>query len=230
MRIVAKIATAGVAGLSRFPVPNATIEECLTPDGRLDEYKARHALNCDQVQIGSKDDRRVIAFTMEYLKQMRSVVEHLAERVGPDAASVDDEKGFRTSAATKNDRRCERNMKRGRHAFCRTDITGCADGIHARLTVQNPREAMGAAENFARDFAVMCARILIYLRENITTTHITLIEGDGASGVFADAAELDRRCALQRMRETCPNRVNGRYCSPIRPDCPLYQNGKCKEP
>ena len=120
MRIVAKIATAGVAGLSRFPVPNATIEECLTPDGRLDEYKARHALNCDQVQIGSKDDRRVIAFTMEYLKQMRSVVEHLAERVGPDAASVDDEKGFRTSAATKNDRRCERNMKRGRRGGARS--------------------------------------------------------------------------------------------------------------
>ena len=231
MRIVAKIATAGVAGLSRFPVANAEIDECLTPDGRLDEAKARAALNCEQVQIGQKDDRRVIAFSLEYLKQMRSVVERLAENInaqGEVAASVTDEKGYRTEAVTPGDRACERRMKKGRFAFCRTDITSCADGIHVKLTVQNPREVVGHTESFAYEFAVMCARILIYLREAITTTDLVLIEGEGAQGVYADAAAMNRRDDLRKLRDGCERLRNG-YCSPCKPDCPLYNNGKCKE-
>jgi len=231
MRIVAKIATAGVAGLSRFPVANAEIDECLTPDGHLDESKARAALNCEQVQIASTDDRRVIAFGLEYLKQMESIVRHLAENInaqGETTAAVTDEKGCRTEAVTPGDRACERRMKKGRFAFCRTDITSCADGIHVKLTVQNPREVVGHTESFAYEFAVMCARILIYLKAEITTTDIVLIEGEGASGVFADAAAMNRRDDLRKLRDGCPNRVNG-YCSPCKPDCPLYANGKCKE-
>ena len=231
MRIVAKIATAGVAGLSRFPVANAEIDECLTPDGRLDEAKARAALNCEQVQIASTDDRRVVAFSLEYLKQMRSVVERLAENInaqGEVAASVTDEKGCRTEAATPGDRACERRMKKGRFAFCRTDITSCADGIHVKLTVQNPREVVGHTESFAYEFAVMCARILIYLKAEIATTDIVLIEGEGAQGVYDDARKLNRRDDLRKLRAQCPNRVNG-YCSPCKPDCPLFCNGKCKE-
>ena len=231
MRIVAKIATAGVAGLSRFPVANAEIDECLTPDGHLDEAKARKALDCEQVQIASTDDRRVVAFALEYLKQMRSVVERLAENInaqGETTASVTDEKGYRTEAATPGGRACERRMKKGRFAFCRTDITSCADGIHVKLTVQNPREVVGHTESFAYEFAVMCARILIYLRENITQAEITLIEGEGAKGVYADAAAMNRRDDLRKLRDGCERRRNG-YCSPCKPDCPLYNNGKCKE-
>ena len=56
MRITAKIATAGVAGLSRFPVANYTIDECTSPDGRLDPAKTRRALDVEQVQFGSRDD------------------------------------------------------------------------------------------------------------------------------------------------------------------------------
>ena len=62
MRLTAKIATAGVAGLSRFPVANYTIDECTAPDGRLDPAKTRRALDVEQVQIGSKDDLRVLAY------------------------------------------------------------------------------------------------------------------------------------------------------------------------
>ena len=195
MRIVAKIATAGLSGLSRFPVANYTIDECTSPDGRLDPAKTRRALDVEQVQIGSRDDLRVLAFTLEYLTQQRSVVEKMAENMNRDgvAASVTDEKGVRTEAATPGDLRCERNMKKDRVAYVRTDITGCADGIHVRLSVQNPRDVVGHAELFAREYAIMCARILIYLRDAITTAKIVLIEGEGAQGVYADAEAMKRR-------------------------------------
>lgn len=181
MRITAKIATAGVAGLSRFPVANYTIEECTSPDGRLDPAKTRRALDVEQVQIGSKDDLRVLAFTLEYLTQQRSVVEKMAENMNRDgvAASVTDEKGVRTEATTPGDRRCERNMKRDRVVYVRTDVTGCADSIHVKLSVMNPRVVVGNAEPFAREYAIMCARILIYLREAITTARIRPHQGRG---------------------------------------------------
>lgn len=234
MRIVSKIATAGIAGLSRFPVPSASIEECLAPDGSLDEGKVRKALDIDQVQIASTDDRRVLAFAMEYLKQTRSVVEHLAKQLGPTEAeaSPDGRAALgqcRTSAATPGDSRCERNMRKGRYAFVRTDITGCLDGIHVRLTVQNPREVMGNAELFAHDFAVMCARILNYLADEIANSQIILIPGENCDNIFAEARDLDRRIDLRKKRDACPNLCNG-YCSPSNPSCPLYHNGKCKEP
>lgn len=234
MRLTMKIATSGTAGLSRFPVPDATIDECTDENGRFDEAAARAALDCQQIQIGSKDDRRVIAFTMEYLRQLRSVVERLAENINADkagdcAAAVTDEKGVRTEAQTPADRRCERNMEKGRVAYVRLDITGCRDGIHAKLSVANPRETVGGAEAFAREYAVMCARILVYLRANITTAKIALVEGEGAAGVFADAEDLDRRDDLAKMRGQCERLHNG-SCSPCKFDCPLYESGKCRNP
>ena len=233
MRITAKIATAGASGLSRFPSLRASISDCLAPDGSLDTAKMRRALDCDQVQFSSKDTRRTLAFAMEYLTQTESVVRRLAQTVnagGECNATVEDARGnYRTEAKTAGDRSCERRMNRGYHAYCRTDITDCADGIHAKLTVQNPRDVVGHTESFARQYAVMCARILIYLKENITTTAIVLVEGDGAQGVFDEAREMNRCCDLDKKRGGCPHLHNG-HCSPIVPDCPLYENGKCKEP
>lgn len=231
MRITAKIATSAHAGLSRFPVPNASIDECLT-DGRFDEAKARAALKCDQVQIGAKDDRRVLAFTMEFLKQQESVVKKLAagiNKIGECKAVVSGNNDVRTEAATPGDRQCERRMNQGRHAFVRADFSGCSDGIHAKLSVQNPFGVVGDVEGFAHNFAVMLARILIYLRDNITTAKITLAEGDGAAGVFAEAEEMDRTADLSKLRASCDRLHNG-ACSPCKFDCPLYRNGKCRNP
>jgi hypothetical protein len=75
----------------------------------------------------------------------------------------------------------------------------------------------------------MCARILIYLRDAITTAPIVLIEGEGASGVYADAKAMDRRDDLAKLRASCDRLHNG-SCSPCKFDCPLYRNGKCKDP
>ena len=232
MRIVAKIATAGASGVSRFPILSASIDECLNDKGRLDEQKARQSLDCEQIQFSSKDDLRVIAFAMEYLTQMETVVGRLMAKVneqGECAGGISEVPGYREEAATLGDFRCERNMKKGRYVFVRTDITSRADGIHVKLSVQNPKGVVGNAERFARNFAMTCGRILNYLRENITTAPIVLMEGDGVDGIFAEAAELDRKGELEQKRKSCPNHHNG-FCSPSNPTCPLYRNGRCREP
>ena len=232
MRIVAKIANSGSSCLSRFPVPDASVRECCNAAGRLDETKVRRALAVDQVQIGSKDDMPVLAFGLEYLSQQRAVVERLAHDLnasGDVAAAITDTRGVRTEPATPGDRRCERNMNHGRVAYFRTDVTSCRDGIHVKISVQNPRAVVGHTEAFARDYAVMCARILLYLRNSITTARIVLIEGDGADGIFAEARSLDRRDDLAKLRAACDRLHNG-HCSPINPDCPLYRCGRCALP
>ena len=86
--------------------------------------------------------------------------------------------------ATPEDRRTERNMAKGRHAYVRLDVTNCLDGLHVKVSVQNPHNVVGGAAVFARDYAVMCAQILAYLQRAVTTTSIVLIEGDGADGVL----------------------------------------------
>lgn len=231
MRIVAKIATAGVAGLSRFPVSKYTIDECLV-NGRLDPIKTRQALNVEQVQIGSRDDFPVLAFTLEYLTQQRSVVERMAENInhsGETVATVTEDKGIRTEAATLGDGKCERNMRRNRVAYVRTDISNCTDGLHVKLSVLNPKEVVGHTEKFAREYALICARIFLYLRDNIKTTKITLIEGEGVSGLYAEAELMNKQQDLSSLRKSC-NRLHNGNCSPCKFDCPLYHNGKCRDP
>lgn len=225
MRLTTKIATSGVSGLSRFPTPRATFDECLGPDGRLDMTKARVALDCEQIQVGSNDDLKCLAFTFEYLRQMRSVANHL----DPDNASTK-EVPLANAPRQSGETRCERNMRKGRYAYCRTDITSCQDGIHVKLSVQNPKEVVGVTENFARMFAIMCARILLYLKDNISTTTLHLIEGEGAKAIYEEAFAEEEKCALARKRKSCRRLKNGCYCSPIDVSCPLYCNGKCKEP
>lgn len=215
MRLTTKIATSGISGLSRFPTPRATFDQCLNEQGRLDPIKARHALNCEQIQIGSNDDIPCMAFTFEFLRQMEAVSSHFEPKAKLD---------------TKNEARCERNLKKGRYAFCRTDITSCLDGIHVKLSIHNPREVVGNTENYARIFGVFCARILLYLKSSITTTTVHLLEGEGAEGIYEEGQMEEQRAVNARKRKTCPNRKNGCFCSPIDKTCPLYENGKCREP
>lgn len=233
MRIDAKIASAGAGGISRFPVLNATIDECIGPNGRLDPALVRKSLDVEQVQIGSKDDMRVMAFAMEYLTLQRAIVERLAAQIEKDgecAASVSDSTSGNRKDATQFDRRSERRLNKGYVVYVRTDITGCQDGIHAKLSVRNPKGIVGNAESFARDYALRSARILNYMKGNIKTTAVVLIEGEGATGLFAEARGIDRMDDLERRRASCNRLVSGCFCSPADPACPLYKNGRCQAP
>ena len=72
-------------------------------------------------------------------------------------------------------------------------------------------------------------KTLVLHAGRIATAKITLIEGDGASGIFAEAEEMNRVGDLAKMRSECDRLHNG-SCSPCKFDCPLYRNGKCLDP
>lgn len=104
MRITTRIATAGKSGLSRFPVPDIDIDDCKDAEGHLDENKARRALSIEGVQWSNDDNRAIIAFVLEYLRQLKSVVNKISE---------DPKNDCRVSAETKGDSSCQRRMRRG---------------------------------------------------------------------------------------------------------------------
>lgn len=215
MRIVAKIATAGGAGLSRFPCLPCKVEELTGPDGRISDSRLRAALVMDQVTIGGKDELPELVFGAEYMGQVKNAIIKLSEKVNEDgecSSAVEDCDGDGSSDGS--DHRCERNMKRGRFVYCRTDITGCQDGIHAKLTVKNPRGVVGSAELFAYEYAVMCARILLYIKSQIHTTGVVLLEGEGCAGVIEAAKRSDAESEAARKAEVlkikranCTNRI-----------------------
>lgn len=243
MRITARIATAGQAGMSRFPVPSKTVDECKKPDGTLDDGLVSQALNCEGVMSSSDDNLAVKAFTLEYLKQQRSVVERLAETgYGSVATEGDEQTSVHTTAKTRLDASCERRLAKGRCAFVRSDIDMRQGRIRVRLSYANPREVVGYTEEFAGYYAEMCARILVYLRaefKRLSNQEILLVEGENCAGIFKRAEDandwFDRRDAARAdverrnaKRRSCPSMVNG-YCSPSNPKCECYLNGRCVE-
>lgn len=231
MRITIKIASSGASRLHRFPVAKYSIDECKNAGKGLDLVKVRQSLSVDGVQIADKDDMPVFAFALAYLSQQQSVLSHLAEKLNKegDCSAGVHEVGIRDESATPSDLRCLRRMNKDQVAYVRTDVTGCADGIHAKLSVMNPREVVGNTIFHAHDCAVLCARILIYLREAITTAPVVLLEGEGASGIYAEAEAMNRRDDFEKKRKTCPSHRNG-FCSPSNPDCPYYAVGRCQPP
>ena len=94
--------------------------------------------------------------------------------------------------------------------------------------IQNLR-ALGQSRRARAEAGVFVLDGEKLLREAITTARIVLIEGEGAQGVYSDADAMNRRDDLAKLRASCDRLHNG-SCSPCKFDCPLYRNGKCKDP
>lgn len=232
MRITAKIATAGKAGLSRFPCLKYTIAECLDKNGRLDYGKAVESISSEQVQWSEGDDRVVVAFALEYLKQQEAVVRSLAQDAANGAAVEweDEQKMVHLTGTTAGDMHCERNMKRGRFCYVRVDIRHREYGIRVSISSNNPKGVVGASEQFARDYAIMIARILGYIRSDTEKDgfEVRIVEGEGCEGVLADAASDNEKQDRKKISMTC-GRHAGCYCSKPKFDCPNYKDGRCTE-
>ena len=234
MRMVARIATAGESGLSRFPVMEKTIEECLNEKGELVESKIRSALNIEGVTFSSKDNLPVMHFCAEFMKQVRSVVEQMAKSDGSNV---------RTGSGKDEDSKCERRMDKGMFAFVRVDVDFVGDHIRARLGYSNPRNVVGCTELFAHDFAEMCARILNFMSKvfaRVAGVKVELASGDNCERIFDEAMETEQwierkkealriRDELIEKRKHCPYARLG-FCSPVQIGCPCLRDGYCVEP
>ena len=234
MRITAIIATAGEEALSVFPVANCSIEEMCT-NGAFDESKARKALSSPGITWSSNDCRPVIAFAAELMKQQHSVLANMSvkhhENMTLSNAVLDNPKD-----------KCQRNYLKGRYAFVRVDINWLSQSNTTKVTLSydNPKDVVGTCIDFAHDYAVMTARILLYLYRELngknSDYNIILAAGKNCEGLYHEAAWMDARddekkriAEINKDRETCSRRINNCYCSPIRPECPCYRRGKCEK-
>lgn len=230
MRINARIAVAGERGISRFPtVPD---DDCIGKDGKLDESRARQILSTEELITWAKDDdTAVMAFAIEFLRQLKNVVEWMNKQ--PD---VDVRYGV---AKTKLERRCTNKLEHGRYCHARVEIKRKADHISAKVQWSNPQGIVGeAADTIPPDFALLCVQVMMCIGDEIKKRggiEVRIIEGENCEGYIAKArainAENDRQLkvkALLEMRGACTRRVS-EYCSPANPTCACFkEGGRCK--
>lgn len=227
MRITLKVAAAGGVYMGRFPHIPTNIEDWKTEDDKLDIAKIRSDLRVfeDFIQFSNKDNRRTIAVTVEFLRQMCATFAKAVE----DPTTI-----ARNTPEKAVDKSLVRKMAKEQYGYVRFDIDEVGPKLRVRVGVSNPKGVVGNVIKNAKDFATDCARVLLYLQEELKKNVEVILQGrEGCEDIFEIAKERDRRSAarkvvedLNRMRVTCSNRV-GDYCSPSKPSCRCYLGGKC---
>jgi hypothetical protein len=221
-----KVAAAGDVYMGRFPNVPLNLDEYKTPTGRLDVGKVRAGLRDygEFIQFSSDDSPRTIAFALEFLRQFCCVC---------NKAAADPEADARVEVEKPVDRSLERKMEREKFGFCRIDFDEHGGMLRARVGIANPNDVVGSVLTCCRRFAVDCARVLLYLRDELGCVELAG-RGDLAD-LFEEAAWTQERIraknAVRRAnekRETCDRRVGG-FCSPSVPDCPCFSCGNCVE-
>ena len=227
MRITMRIAAAGTTYYSRFPGIASDMAEWKDADGNFDAAKFREELRGfdDFVQFSSNDSRRVITLSFEFLRQICGTFSKAAQ--DPDADA-------RMSIEKPVDRSLVRKMEREQFGFVRFDIDEVGGALRVRVGVANPKDVVGNVVKNAREFAVDCARVLLYLREQLKGHADVVLAGrEGCEDIFNEAVWRDKRAIARdevdtanAKRMTCPRRL-GAYCSPSDPRCRCYRDGEC---
>jgi len=245
MRITIPVSGDGSAWLSHMPEINFEPENLLDGRGRLilpkvialfeeaNEFHERK-FGRQMFMTGSGDTFNTYSMTVEFLRQLAAVTHWIENRPGA--------KAHVSSDGSPQDRRLERRMSRDQVAFCRIDVRDVSTGVKFVVGYGNPLgKVIGNCENGAREFAIYATRIILNMadevnaqsREKNAGLRVT-VEGRDPD-LIADAQRReeegrarDKRRAANAARRTCDNR-HGAYCSPSRPDCPCYHNGKCVE-
>lgn len=227
MRITMRIAAAGSTYYSRFPGIPTDMEDWKDADGNFNAAKFCEELRGfdDFVQFSSNDSRRVIALSFEFLRQICGTFSKAAENPDADA---------RMSIEKPVDRSLVRKMEREQFGFVRFDIDEIGPALRIRVGVANPKGVVGNVVKNARDFAVDCSRVLLYLREQLKGHADVVLAGrEGCEDIFDEAIWREKKAiardevdAANKKRQTCACRL-GAYCSPSDPRCRCYRDGKC---
>ncbi len=221
MRITTRLSTAGEAGFVSMPVMPRPADAYIH-DGAIDEAAIRRDLGGSRgVQFSSGDTRATLAFAVELLDRMKSLMN---ERVADDCGlSLPD--GRKSSA--------ERRFDRGKIAFVRVDVGEVADGLRVKVSAEDPRMVAGLAGEFAKTYAQVFADNVLDMSDGLGECgcHVRLVEGDGCAGVFAEARRrLDEAVVMARHAE-CPDHRRetpaGLMCAPCVFSCELYRDGRC---
>ena len=231
MRLHAKVAAnASGAFMGRFPTLPCEIDELCDDKGGIDVGKVRSALReyDELITWSAKDDVGTIALTLEFMRQMTNSVKELEKDVANDV---------RTTVDNATDRILERRMDKGKFASCRLDFDRSNGHLRVRMSYANPKDVVGAMDKSCRKFLLHCARILRNMTKHLAESGVRVVlMGLGeVSDIFAEAEYADAKCDAEKlveetnaMRIACKKRI-GDYCSPVTPDCPCFNCGKCIE-
>lgn len=227
MRITMRIAAAGTTYYSRFPGIPTEYGGWKDADGNFDAAKFREELRGfdDFVQFSSNDSRRVITLSFEFLRQICGTFSKAAENPDADA---------RMTIEKPVDRSLVRKMEREQFGFVRFDIDEIGAALRVRVGVANPKGVVGNVVKNAREFAVDCSRVLLYLREQLKGHADVVLAGrEGCEDIFDEAVWREKKAiardevdAANKKRMMCSRRL-GAYCSPSDPRCRCYRDGKC---
>ena len=184
MRLTTRISACGDKAISKFPFMRRTIEECCDKNGTLNEAIARESLKGDLVSFDSKDNSTTCAMALEYIRHLHACLDHLDD-------SDEDASGKEVSIT-------HRKMDSGKVVFVRLTIREKGDAIRLIYEIGNPYDIKGNALTYAWNFAVMCYRIGIWLKEGFAKgcgKVLILEEGKGARGIAEESARLNAKDA-----------------------------------
>jgi len=221
MRITTRIAAAADRSYTRIPFPSADLADCLNEAGKIDRIKAQLAFvggdgDYQPFTHSSDDDDCVYLAALTLMEQLHDAFHAAAERNDTDV---------NVGAVTRQDERLERNMGRGRYVIVRQDICRTLDGVRVNLSVGNPHNVVGQAEQEAWCYAATVIQLWLRIADQVKWLRV---ECRDRPEIVAEARERNRRAELRREYAVCPSRVNG-YCSPVRPQCPLFgAKGVCR--
>lgn len=191
MRLTIRISACGERALSQFPFMRRSIEECCDENGKLDESIAREALKGDLVTFDSKDNCTTCAMALEYIRHLHSCLDHMD----------DSSDGSDDACGRREEQIAHRKMDSGKVVFVRMTIREKGDAIRLIYEIGNPYDIKGNALTYAWNFAVMCYRIGIWLREGFArgcNKTLILEEGKGADGIADEAARLNAKDEAQQ--------------------------------
>lgn len=222
MRITLRITSAGDCW--SFGVPKIDIARCYPKDAdgveQFDEAEFRAQVrDCRAVQIGSDDRGPVCAFGALLLASVGEWLTDNDKNAGGDKA--------------KAARRIAARERRGASASVRIDLRNVAVTHKGRavrtvaVRIRNDDFGVVAAERFDWDCALIVADFCAtYSRRFVERGDPPLCFEPRTLLLVEELRRRREREEAEERRLSCERNAGG-FCSPIKPDCPNYRNGKC---
>ena len=222
MRITLKITSSGDCW--SFSLPKVALAKCYPKDGRgeerFDEAEFRREVrDCRAVQIGSDDRGPVCAFAALLIASVSEWLTDNDRNAGGDRA--------------KAARRIAARERRGESASVRIDLRNVAVRHKGRavltvaVRIRNTDNGVVSAERFDRDCAMIVADFCNqYSSRFVSKGDPPLLFADETANLVKDLHARREREEAEARRLSCERNAGG-FCSPIRPDCPHYKDGRC---
>ena len=222
MRITIPIAAGGGRSQTRMPLPSASLDECLGPNGKIDRAKAQVALADRKFFCPSGDDDEYVYFAaLTLLGTIHDAYKQVEAR--PDAT-------ISSHDVCKQDTLNSRKVERGKVVYAKIIIERKATTVRVRFAVDNPRNLVGEYEVEARECLIAYAEILLRMQDKFNWLELAYCDTVAEAIKRNEDAERSRILKWYNNRRLmCKCRCATGHCSPIHHKCRFYDRGMCNE-